>query len=141
MCHYIYIYMYYICIYMYIYMIIYVYIYILSESKQSLDVFLRFCADVFSTCLSSFFIRFRLPFFRHFLCAFFAFFTLAGQDWEAAELRSSGGLQAGASELALPLPQRFFCVFVYVFLYVFYYSKARSMFWGNIPPPGGGVEG
>ena len=43
-------------------------------------------------------LRLRVP------CVFLAIFTSAGQDWGAAELRPPGGLQAGASEVALLLP-------------------------------------
>ena len=113
----------------------YIYIYILSGCKKRSERFSYvFCADVFPTFLSPFFLRFFLSFFlRFFFVVFSTFFSLVGHYWKAAGLRSPGGLQAGASEVAFLCPNVFSTFFIH-FVYVFYCNNSVPTFGGNMPP-------
>ena len=104
------------------------------DVKNALSVFWAFSTwTFFKRFLWTFSSRFLNVFYLLVLNVFFAFFNLAGQVWTAAGLRPPGGLRAGASEVALPLPQRF-CTFLNSFLYVFYRNNAVPTSGGNMPP-------
>ena len=109
------------------------YIY-LVDVKNALSVFWAFSARTFFERFGDRFLNvFYFRFLSVFWTVFWTFFTFAGQIWAATGLRPPGGLRAGASEVALPLPQRF-CTFVHSFLYVFYRNNAVPTSGGNMPP-------
>jgi hypothetical protein len=98
-------------------------VFIFSFSHARLLLVFVFVVLTFSTSV-------LLAFFVCVLCVFYYGWPRLGP----AGQRPPGGVRAGASELALPLPKRF-STFLLRFLYVFYRIKSLSILAGKYDSP------